>query len=31
MLYLVQKPLPEGLGLSFTVHGFRASFRDWAA
>lgn len=31
MLYLVQKPRPKGLGLPFTVHGFRSSFRDWAA
>lgn len=31
MLYLVQKPSPKGMGLPFTVHGFRSSFRDWAA
>ncbi len=31
MLYLVQKPAPKGLGLPFTVHGFRSSFRDWVA
>lgn len=31
MLYLVQKSAPKGLGLPFTVHGFRSSFRDWAA
>lgn len=31
MLYLLQKPRPKGLGLPFTVHGFRSSFRDWAA
>lgn len=31
MLYLVQKAPPKGLGLPFTVHGFRSSFRDWAA
>lgn len=31
MLYLVQKPSPKGLGLPYTVHGFRSSFRDWAA
>jgi integrase len=31
MLYLLQKPRPNGLGLPFTVHGFRSSFRDWAA
>lgn len=31
MLFLVQKPAPKGLGLPFTVHGFRSSFRDWAA
>lgn len=27
----MQKPAPKGLGLPFTVHGFRSSFRDWAA
>lgn len=31
MLYLVQKPPPKGRGLPYTVHGFRSSFRDWAA
>lgn len=31
MLYLLQKTPPKGLGLPFTVHGFRSSFRDWAA
>lgn len=31
MLYLVQKPAPKGFGLPYTVHGFRSSFRDWAA
>lgn len=31
MLYLVQKPTPKGYGLPFTVHGFRSTFRDWAA
>jgi len=31
MLNLVQKTPPKGLGLPFTVHGFRSSFRDWAA
>jgi len=31
MLYLVQKAPPKGYGLPFTVHGFRSSFRDWAA
>lgn len=31
MLYLLQKMPPKGLGLPFTVHGFRSSFRDWAA
>lgn len=29
MLYLLQKP--DKLGLPYTVHGFRSSFRDWAA
>ncbi len=31
MLYLLQKTPPKGLGLPFTVHGFRSSFRDWAS
>ncbi len=31
MLYLLQKTPPKGLGLPFTVHGFRSNFRDWAA
>lgn len=31
MLYLVQRPSPKGYGLPYTVHGFRSSFRDWAA
>lgn len=31
MLYLVQRTPPKGLGLPYTVHGFRSSFRDWAA
>jgi len=31
MLYLLQKTPPKGLGLPFTVHGFRSTFRDWAA
>lgn len=31
MLYMVQKAPPKGFGLPFTVHGFRSSFRDWAA
>lgn len=31
MLDMVQKPPPKGLGLPFTVHGFRSSFRDWVA
>ncbi len=30
MLYLLQKK-DNGMGLPFTVHGFRSSFRDWAA
>ena len=30
MLYLVQRTPPKGLGLPYTVHGFRSSFRDWA-
>lgn len=31
MLYLLQRLPPKGYGLPFTVHGFRSSFRDWAA
>jgi len=31
MLYHVQRPPPKGFGLPYTVHGFRSSFRDWAA
>lgn len=31
MLYLLQREPPKGYGLPFTVHGFRSSFRDWAA
>lgn len=31
MLNLLQEPAPKGRGLPFTVHGFRSSFRDWAA
>lgn len=31
MLYLLQRQPPKGLGHPYTVHGFRSSFRDWAA
>lgn len=31
MLYLVQRHPPKGYNLPYTVHGFRSSFRDWAA
>lgn len=31
MLSLLQKKPPKGFGLPYTVHGFRSSFRDWAA
>lgn len=31
MLNLLQKPPPKGLAQPYTVHGFRSSFRDWAA
>lgn len=31
MLYLLQRPAPKGLGLPYTVHGFRSSFHDWAS
>lgn len=30
MLYLLQRTPPKGLGLPYTVHGFRSSFSDWA-
>lgn len=31
MLGLLRKPAPKGYAQPFTVHGFRSSFRDWAA
>lgn len=31
MLALLQRPPPKGRGMPYTVHGFRSSFRDWAA
>lgn len=31
MLALLQRPPPKGYGLPYTVHGFRSTFRDWAA
>ena len=32
MLFLLQRPPPRGLGFAgITVHGFRSTFRDWAA
>ncbi len=31
MLFLLQREPPRGLGRPYTVHGFRSSFRDWAA
>jgi integrase len=31
MLYMLQRPPPKGLGLPFTTHGFRSTFRDWTA
>lgn len=31
MLNLLRKAPPKGLGQPYTVHGFRSSFRDWAA
>jgi integrase len=31
MLFLLQRDPPRGLGRPYTVHGFRSSFRDWAA
>lgn len=31
MLALLQRQPPKGYGLPYTVHGFRSSFRDWAA
>lgn len=30
MLYLLQRQPPKGMGLPYTVHGFRSSFSDWA-
>lgn len=30
MLYLLQRAPPKGLGLPYTVHGFRSAFSDWA-
>lgn len=30
MLYLLQRDPPKGLGLPYTVHGFRSAFSDWA-
>lgn len=30
MLYLLQRTPPKGLGLPYTVHGFRSAFSDWA-
>lgn len=31
MLALLQRQPPKGFGLPYTVHGFRSTFRDWAA
>lgn len=31
MLALLQREPPKGLAQAYTVHGFRSSFRDWAA
>lgn len=31
MLALLQRQPPKGYGLPYTVHGFRSTFRDWAA
>jgi len=31
MLTTLQREPPRGLGKPYTVHGFRSSFRDWAA
>ena len=31
MLALLKNPPPKGYGLPYTVHGFRSTFRDWAA
>ena len=30
MLYLLQRQPPKGMGLPYTVHGFRSAFSDWA-
>lgn len=31
MLYFLQRAAPKGLGLPYTIHGMRSTFRDWAS
>ena len=31
MLFFLQRPPPRGLGMPYTVHGLRSTFRDWVA
>lgn len=31
MLYMLQRDPPKGLGLPYTIHGLRSTFRDWVA
>lgn len=31
MLYFLQRAPPRGLGLPYTIHGMRSTFRDWAS
>lgn len=31
MLALLKRPPPKGLGLPYTVHGLRSTFRDWVS
>ena len=31
MLFFLQRPPPRGLGMPYTVHGLRSTFRDWVS
>lgn len=31
MLFFLQRDRPKGLGLPYTIHGLRSTFRDWVA
>lgn len=31
MLFFLQRPPPRGLGIQYTVHGLRSTFRDWVS